>query len=565
MNPNCLPTMNDAPFSLDDLISRHFDEALPLAEHQRLTAALNTDFEVRLDFVEAARLHAGLDALAPALPPVKKRHVGGWVLAGAAAALMIGGVVLFWKQPRGEQARIAVENTDGVSDGKSEESKSSGLVRRVVKSPAVAQSPEPVNAHEFLERYYVDASPNGLTVPEALKLLEHSIKSANYFRRPELEQLAFFAGAPVHPSLPDPIIVTSATSPMSVMQFLNNCIACRQVIQQPGGAIHRGPFPVVAPSQSQPERFENDYQKALRRLSRMDAGEYGDARRYDNSLSGRRRETVSIELMTGPRSVLPSGFDENSGIVLSEQEYQAFVENVKKLPSVRRTGTMAISSEPLADSGNNSRRGSVYERIDANDMFRRDDSLPEWVCFLNYSNRTRLGELVCVTGKFYSMGWLPKHQIAARDQAVAERQGQGTEASKPTEYEVWLGSKSTALFALDGPVSDLVNIVCVTVRFVPFRQERFPNPIDTEQLAAFIQKIQEPSAEQAKSDPWLEFYKEKMQAFRKDSIPMGIPIRERPGFMMSPWASGEGAVDVRELPRGAEMKCPYTGNVFLVP
>ena len=564
MNPNCLPIMYDAPPSLHELISRHFDETLPPAEHQRLTAALNGDFETRLDFVEAARLHARLEALAPALPPVKKRYVGRWVLAGAAAALMIGGGVLFWNQPLRDQIRITLQDMNAVPDGKPEKPKPTGLAQRVVKAPAAALGSiaQVVDMDEFLKRYYVDASPNGLTVPEALKLLGHSIKAANYFRRPELDQLTFFAGNPVHPNLPDPIIDTRATAPMSVLQFLNNCIVCRQVVQQPGGQIHGGPFPMVSPNQSRLEHFESGYQTALKLLSRMDTGKSEDEKRGYRAASERSTELVYLELITGPRSVLPPGFDENSGVVLSEHDFSVFLQNVKRLPSVRRTGEQSITTD-------GSNHNNVRESIDENDMFRQDDGLPEWGCFLNSSAATRLGELVCINGKITSLGWLAKHQVASRDQAAGEYQGtseQGDEASKPTEYEVWLSPDSTALFVLDGPASEFVNIVCVTVRLIPSEQVRFPNPINVEKLIEVIEKVPDPRSESVTLDPWSAYFmKVEMERLRGGKMEVGLPSNARPGFLISPWAPNDGPVDVRGIPRGAEVKCPYTGKVFIVP
>jgi hypothetical protein len=48
-------------------------------------------------------------------------------------------------------------------------------------------------------------------------------------------------------------------------------------------------------------------------------------------------------------------------------------------------------------------------------------------------------------------------------------------------------------------------------------------------------------------------------------IPNAIPVPGKPGFVTSPHAPAAGFVDVRGFAPGTEVKCPYTGNKFLVP
>lgn len=48
-------------------------------------------------------------------------------------------------------------------------------------------------------------------------------------------------------------------------------------------------------------------------------------------------------------------------------------------------------------------------------------------------------------------------------------------------------------------------------------------------------------------------------------LPFGAAITGRPGFVNSPYAEKHQLVDVTGLAVGTEVKCPYTGKLFLVP
>ena len=47
--------------------------------------------------------------------------------------------------------------------------------------------------------------------------------------------------------------------------------------------------------------------------------------------------------------------------------------------------------------------------------------------------------------------------------------------------------------------------------------------------------------------------------------PVGTPVTGKPGFVTSPYKPYAGYVDVRGFSPGEQVKCPYSGKIFLVP
>ncbi len=51
----------------------------------------------------------------------------------------------------------------------------------------------------------------------------------------------------------------------------------------------------------------------------------------------------------------------------------------------------------------------------------------------------------------------------------------------------------------------------------------------------------------------------------RTDFPYGTPVVNKPGFVTSPHAPDAGYVDLRGFPPGTEVKCPYSGKLFLAP
>ncbi len=52
---------------------------------------------------------------------------------------------------------------------------------------------------------------------------------------------------------------------------------------------------------------------------------------------------------------------------------------------------------------------------------------------------------------------------------------------------------------------------------------------------------------------------------RKTDLLDAVPVEGKRGYVKSPHAPNAGLVDVRGFPAGTEIKCPYTGRIFILP
>ena len=51
----------------------------------------------------------------------------------------------------------------------------------------------------------------------------------------------------------------------------------------------------------------------------------------------------------------------------------------------------------------------------------------------------------------------------------------------------------------------------------------------------------------------------------RTDLPYGVPVPNKPGFVISPYSPNAGYVDIRGFSTGTEVKDPYTGKVFITP
>jgi hypothetical protein len=108
-------------------------------------------------------------------------------------------------------------------------------------------------------------------------------------------------------------------------------------------------------------------------------------------------------------------------------------------------------------------------------------------------------------------------------------------------------------------------------RFKPFEKE-FNDPMPTKYETPFNQTREpfrnEPSAtvgvpREAKINP--EVIEPDPYLPGTSTVMYGIPIKGKPGFVLSPYAPDKGFVDVRGFPPDSDVRDPYTGRIMKVP
>ena len=493
--------MNEVPPVLEDLISRHFDEALPPGDHERLTAALIKDPAACRDFAATARLHTGLEALAPPQPAVKKPRFILWLFTAAAAVLVIGGGMALLNIGEQSHTRITLEDINGSPDGAPEKPKPHGLTRRVVKSPAAALAGESqaLDVEKLLSRFYVNVTPHGLTVPQALVQLEEAIKFENILKRPELDGLSFMAAASLVPESMDPMVFASQQTPVSVRQYLQACSFYRRVVERTGGVqVYVQVFPgtpdeplaaVEAREFKVPADFlisdgnEPPYPEGNASAARL-ARSLGILLKEDESatfssnpstltVSARpsklerlaqrlepylaTRAVLQQVFVTSmyiklPRVLLPEHFDEESGMILPDAQYQEFIAAVKH----NKEACLITTPSLMVRAGQQSKiemTKEVGSRRTENNTIGLTQGLLA----------TLTGELIRVEG-MVDFGVFDGLDMPGELRSLGlSNHGAPHPRHYQTEYELWLPDRSTALFVVDPPQAEgFVTLVCVT-------------------------------------------------------------------------------------------------------
>ncbi|RYD32332.1 MAG: hypothetical protein EOP86_15930 [Verrucomicrobiaceae bacterium] len=611
---NDFPTLEPSSTSdpADDLISRHFDEPLSPEDHQRLTKLLHDDPQALHDFVATARLHRALDSLGPAQPARRKGRPLRWIgigagAAAAAAAVITGGWVIFQRnvQVPHQQARVTVEDIvppprDSVKPD------AVNVKKRIVKTAGATalNQPQP-DLDELLERYFVNVTPHGLTVAEALKQLEQAIREVNILNRPALNQLSFAAGASIEPGVEDPLVRTPLTPPLTVKTYLEACGLFRQVTRQPGNVVYglaplgsgdngelitksyrvppdfpatlsrklrpaaagsSDPFEKPAAEGSEPsiwsvvsEFFVNPQEKgASAHFKGPEAGASVD--QLEEAGSGKLRDSGARLVVRGSSNTL----------TLLDKRWEFYWAH-QPMTLIFVTGAVYSAPRTSLPSEFDEASGTIFTQAEGGDylktvktaaagffsmpsiisrpgqrskveIIREVPQPPSWTETHNMG--LTVGVEAVYSGELIKLEGTVELSFLGRE--VVRKSDAASNSSEGTGLEMDLREPEVS----DGKVHSFQTEYELWLPDQSSGLFTLDVPLANGQVAAIQLTATsiDPQGNPIKAQP----------------IPYGIPIEGRPGFVRSPYSTA-GEVDITGIPSGTKVLCPYTKKTFRVP
>ncbi|MDB6136490.1 MAG: hypothetical protein JWM59_4733 [Verrucomicrobiales bacterium] len=611
MNPFPAQEPSSAPSPADDLISRHFDEPLSPEDHQRLTKLLHDDPQAVHDFVATARLHRALESLSPARPVRGKNRPLRWIRIGAgtaaaAAAVIAGGWVIFQRNvpvPH-QQARVTVEDIVPPPQD-SVKPEPVDLKKRILKiaGATALNQPQP-DLDQLLDRYFVNVTPHGLTVPEALKQLEQAIREVNILNRPVLNQLSFAAGVSIEPGVEDPVVRTPLTPPLTVKIYLEACGLFRQVTRQPGNVVYglaplgsggnvelitksyRLPrnFPAKLPRKPRPapagaadpfekpatedpepsawsalnEFFVNPQEKgASAHFTGLEAGEALD--QLEEAGSGKLRDSGARLVVQGSSNTL-NLLDNRLEFFWTHRPFNPiFVAGIvysaprTSLPPGFDEGSGAISTQTEgqeyikaveATGAGLFRAPSVIVRPGQRSKVEIIREVPQPPSSTQFSNMgLTVGVEAVYSGECIKLEGTVELSFLGKE---VVRKSDAASNSEGTGLEMDLREPEVS----DGKVHSFKTEYELWLLDQSTGLFTLDVPLANGQVAAIQLTATsiDPQGNPVKAEP----------------IPYGIPIEGRPGFVRSPYSTA-GEVDITGIPSGTKVLCPYTKKTFRVP
>ena len=554
----------NAPETLTETISRHFDDANDPAQTAMLSEQIATDPEAAISFARAARVHGMLQqSLAPAVTKSGRWKPLLWI--GSAAAVVIGSFLTWkWAGPHeAPQTKVRITHiTDEKDEPKETLTKTIGKVRRVKPATLSANAPDAAAKPVDLNNYFVDLDIHGMTVENALASLKAAISEVNYYQRSELERLEFsdvhHPATTISSFLPRNSTVPELWKVIKTHSFFRatpvgssfSAFSSFEVwLPADPGVVETREFRVPPNFVSTISQVANLPQEQRATPGPLDVssidwktllgsrfgiplvdGESVDwnpptatmtikadttkLNRFASSLgilnSSQRRagdqlHVSQLVINCAPES-LPAGFDQNTGMLMDPNQFAAFKDSLADKGS-----DILASPQMLVRDG---QRGQISVENEIPHSLGLGKQVL-WVGHRSDLALKRRGELISCVGQMLV------HLPPLDEQALIT---QSSIRKATTEFETYIPYGQTALFTIDAPGEKRILLCCLTVR-----------------KSVLFEKLKD------------------------DQLPFGTQVPGKAGFVYSPYAADAGEIDVRGLPSGTKVECPYTQKIFRVP